>query len=152
ENMLKSSLSHLAFEFAALSGLEAGDMAAEEVLRKTLGESQRAYIAGAQKAARGHKTLAPPTLAGRADPIYAYTEAVRIALIDELDELTDAFATSFADTSDQALVERSLALKYTYDELRNKPEPFLRVLTTGFIQLLDNIQHAEWDKAEQEGD
>lgn len=150
EKMLEHKLaSHLVKEFVLLAGLEAGDIAAEAAFHKAMTLAQKDIAVGIDSAAtkKGIELTTKGALATKGNDLTAYVEALKLQTIQEEAAQHEEFNTKTAAAqTDQELIEKSAALKLTYEQLLLHPEDYLRQLTIGFIRLQDEIRDAELDK------
>jgi hypothetical protein len=143
EGMISKGVSEYLKEFILLSGLEAGDQAAEAIFYRVLRENKDDFDKGVRNAIKSSEKNSKLALAGGGDAIDTYVEALKLQAVDEDVQEGDVFNSSAASLSDDDLAARSAALELTYRELSDNPSAFMRELTTGFIRLLDEMEVAE---------
>lgn len=149
EQMLEKKTPKLVAEFASLAGLEAGDLAAEALFHGALSHAQR-YMEAARLRTQTEsqiKQRAEAAIVKMNGTYAAYAEAMRLQMQDEEHEQNAAFATAAADMTDEALIQWDKGLDLIWKELFHDPKEFLRALTIGYMQLIDESWLA--DKAKK---
>ena len=139
DKMMTEKSPKLVKEFATLAGLEAGDLAAESVFHNTLSFVQKYMEAARMKTQTESKIKATveAAIVKKKGTYAAYAEAMRLQMQAEEHEQNEAFATVAADMTDAALIRWDKGLDLIWKELFQDPTDFLRALTIGYIQLID---------------
>ena len=143
DGMLAAGMNKFGREFVLLSGLEAGDIAAEAVFHRVMRQNKDDLVKGVRSSLAAVPESSATALAGDGDIIDCYVEALKLQSIAEFTSESTAFNSSSATMSDADVAARSAALKLTYDELARDPGPYLQKLTVGFLRLLDEVHVAE---------
>lgn len=146
DGMLAAGLNKYAKEFILLSGLEAGDIAAEALFHRVMKQNRDDLSQGVRDSLASSKKSSATALAGDGDIIDCFVEANKLQSVEEYTKETEAFNSSSGTMSDVDLAGRSAALKLTYDKLMGDPSGYLRELTVGFIRLLDEVKVADLAK------
>jgi hypothetical protein len=146
EDLLKDKLGHLKTAFVALSALEAGTMATDELLRAAVLSTRSDYRAGVKQSLADTKKQAAFALTVNGDLADVYCEAMRQQASDENRAQRTTFNAGSPAMTDEALIAKRAALDATYDLLKHDPSAFMLELTTGFIRLMDEAKFAESDK------
>ena len=142
---MEEKSSKLVQEFVGLAGLEAGDVAAESIFHDTLSSVQK-YMEAARLRTQTEtkiKRLAEAAIVKKNGTYAAYAEAMRLQMQEEEHEQNAAFAKAAAGMTDEALIQWDAGLDLIWTELFRDPKDFLRALTVGYMQLIDEAWLAD---------
>ena len=135
-------------EFAALSGLEAGNLAAEGIFHEAIDFAKSDIEKGIRSAGQQKyvEASARAALATKTDALGAFVEGMKLQTIREEAEQHVAFNNTAASKTDDKLLDENAGLKLIYDQLLAHPEAYMQQLTAGYIRMLDEAMLAGKDK------
>ncbi|HYZ79782.1 MAG TPA: hypothetical protein VE571_00855 [Solirubrobacteraceae bacterium] len=128
-------------EFMSLAGLEAGDLAAEAIFRKSLLSAREIMELGNVNARTKDQIDAAITgaLKKGVNPLEVYVEAAKNNALDEQVQGQDAFNKKSPTMSDEELAGLKGAQALVYRRLARQPELFQRELTVGYLRMLEEL-------------